>query len=37
MGLQSVELNIDYIRDRINRIYNQSNDHIKEFMNINNS
>ena len=34
MGLQSVEFNIDDIRDRI---YNQSNDRIKEFMNINNS
>lgn len=36
MALQSVEFNIDDIKDRINRIYNQSNDRIKEFMNINN-
>lgn len=37
MALQSVEFNIDDIRDRINRIYNQSNDRIKEFMNIQNN
>lgn len=37
MALQSVEFNINDIRDRINKIYNQSNDRIKEFMNIKNN
>lgn len=36
MALQSIEFNIDDIRDRINRIYNQSNGSINDFMNISN-